>query len=214
MKRYFLCPLAFVLVLAMADGGFAQNYQRDGTLGGGAAGAIIGGIVGKQSGKTTEGALIGGVVGAITGNLAGSARDQQIARERYYQSQIRQQQQQINQLSSRVVTIDDVISMTRSGLSDHVIINYIQSNGVSRQLTVPEIIAMHQQGVSEPVISAMQRAPIGSPAVSQQSASMQGHGSPSTVIVHEHYPAYPPPVIYHVPPPPPTVYYYRSSFRY
>ncbi|MBX3417703.1 MAG: hypothetical protein KF851_08880 [Pirellulaceae bacterium] len=211
MKRVVMLAVCLGFC-TLANAGFAQNHTRDGTIGGGAAGAVIGGIVGKQSGKTTEGALIGGVVGAITGNIAGSSKDQQIARERYYQNQLVQQQQRINQLSSRVVTTDDVISMTRNGLSDNVIINYIQTNGVNRQLSVSEIISLHQMGVSENVISAMQRAPVGNPAMSQPTP-VHVQSAPSTVIVREHYPAYAPPVIYHTPPPP-TFYYYRSGYRH
>ncbi len=200
--------VAVSLILAAISPSFAQQNTRDGAAVGGAAGAIIGGIIGHQNNETPEGAIIGGVVGAVAGGLAGRAKDQQMARDRYYQNQMYQQQQQINQMARRNVTIDDVIAMTRNGLSEQVIMNYVQTNGVNRQLNVSEIIALHQQGVSENVISAMQRAPIGSQTVQESSVQYrQAYQSPpTTVIVREHCHV-PPPVIYQAAPP--VFYYHR-----
>jgi uncharacterized protein YcfJ len=86
--------VAVSLTLATISPSFAQQNTRDGAAVGGAAGAIIGGIIGHQNDETPEGAIIGGVVGAVAGGLAGRARDQQQARDRYYQNQMYQQQQQ------------------------------------------------------------------------------------------------------------------------
>jgi hypothetical protein len=93
-------------------------------------------------------------------------------------------------------------------LSEQVIINYLQTNGVDHQLNVSEIISLHQQGVSENVISAMQRAPIGNQAVQQPSIQYRQvyREPPTTVIVREHCPV-PPPVIYQAAPP--VFYYHR-----
>ena len=54
------------------------------------------------------------------------------------------------------ITPEDVFTMVRSGLSDSTIITQIQVNGVSRSLGVSEVINLHQQGVSEAVLQAMQ----------------------------------------------------------
>jgi Glycine zipper len=56
------------------------------------------------------------------------------------------------------VSPQDVVAMSRSGLSDATIIRHIQLNGVHRALSVSEVIQLHQDGVSEPVIHAMQAA--------------------------------------------------------
>ena len=53
----------------------------------------------------------------------------------------------------------DVITMSRNGIGDHVIINHIRANGVQKRLQVADVISLHQQGVSEAVITCMQQAP-------------------------------------------------------
>jgi outer membrane lipoprotein SlyB len=180
MKRIFFA--LFVLVLS-SNTAPAQQHTRDGAALGGTAGAIIGGIIGHQNDETAEGAIIGGVVGAVAGGLAGNARDQQISREQYYQSQIYQQQQRMRQC----VQVNDVVSMVNSGLSDTVIINHIQNNGIERRLEVHEIIQLHRQGVSEQVIAAMQNAPLaGAPRMPAYDYAPVIERRP-TVIVREHY---------------------------
>jgi outer membrane lipoprotein SlyB len=193
MKRLFL---AVAIVSVLTSNSFAQQRSRDGAVAGGAAGAIIGGIIGHQNDETPEGALIGGVVGAVAGGLMGNARDQQINRERYYQAQLYDQQQQLRQLARPSMRMNDVIAMSQSGVSDNVIVNHIQTSGVERRLEVSEIIQMHQQGVSDHVISAMQRAPL---AGTRQVAPVQyrpAFQAPPTIITYEvlpppryHYPA-------------------------
>ncbi len=73
--------------------------------------------------------------------------------------------------------------MSRSGLSDPVVINQIQTRGVQQQPQVSDIIMMHQQGVSDTVITAMQSARIGSaPQVIETSPVIV---QPSPVYVEE-----------------------------
>lgn len=186
----------------------AQQRARDGAVVGGTAGAILGGIIGHQNDETPEGAILGGVVGAVAGGLMGNARDQQIQRERYYQAQLYDQQQQLQQLQQRCVRMQDVISMTQSGLSDAVILNHIQTNGVDRRLEVSEIITLHRQGVSDAVITAMQSAPL---ATGSSSRLVQYSRPPQqpAVIVHETYEVLPPPPCYHYPMPRQSYFYYH-----
>ena len=129
---------------------------------GGIAGAVAGGLIGDNNGEAGAGAAIGGVVGAVTGGLLGNAADKEAAliqQERMYQQQELQQQQFA--VTQSAVSPTDVINMTRSGLSDSVIINQINQRGVQQTLQVPDIISLHQQGVHELVITAMQQAPTG-----------------------------------------------------
>jgi hypothetical protein len=157
------------------------------------AGALAGAAIGKHNQETAVRALIGGAVGVVTGAAIGSAKDSEI---RGAQAQ----QQQMYWQMSRAVSTSDVVAMTRSGLSDHVIVNHIQQNGVPRRLEVSDVIALHQQGVSEPVISALQRAPLASvPALASP--------RPAPVIVEEHY--YSPPVYIHRPP-----YYHYGHYHH
>lgn len=196
----------------------AQSRSRDGATAGGVAGAIIGGIIGHQNDETPEGALIGGAVGAIAGGLMGRAQDQDLQRQRYYQQQAYYQQQQQQYLQRQTIVNSgistmDVINMSRSGLSAPLIINQLQTKGVQRRLEVSEIISLHQQGVSDNVITAMQQAPLATqlsgyssnanvpPATYQPVTRQQQpvivqepviYRSPVFVEqVYHHYPAYP-----------------------
>lgn len=62
------------------------------------------------------------------------------------------------QPATRAVTIDDVITMVRRGLGESTIIHYIDDNGVQRRLDVNDLILLHDEGVSDPIINAMQTA--------------------------------------------------------
>ncbi len=79
--------------------------------------------------------------------------------------------------------------------------NQLNQRGVQRRMEVADIIALHQQGVSEGVISAMQSAPVGGPA-------------PAPVVVQQR------PVIveqYEVAPvyvPAPRYYYYHGPHHH
>lgn len=161
----------------------SRVQQQRGATVGGLAGAVIGAVIGDNNNEAGAGAAIGGVVGAVAGGVLGNAAD----KERAYVGQ----QRAINQSATRqfysppqyvppqtAVGLSDVIQMSRSGLSENVIINQIQSRGVTTQIQVPDILELHRQGVSENVITSMQRAPVG-PLIATQNAP------PQQVIVRE-----------------------------
>jgi hypothetical protein len=106
------------------------------------------------------------------------------------------QQQQLAWQASRAVSLNDVVAMSQSGVSDPVIMNHIAQYGVQRRLEVSDVISLHQQGVSEPVIGAMQRA-----RLAYEQPVVVTRPAPAPVIVEEYY--YPRPVIVH-----PRPYYY------
>ena len=154
LKRLFLA----VMTLSLLSGSvFAQSRAEEGAVLGGVAGAIVGGIAGHQNGETPEGIAIGGVVGALTGGLLGKAKDNQEIRNLQYQHYA--QQRHAEQVR-RAVSLNDAITMSRSGLSPNLIVNQIRSNGVQRRIGVPEIITLHENGVPEIVIQEMQKAPV------------------------------------------------------
>ena len=174
--------------------------QRGATLGG-LAGAVAGGLIGDNNGEAGAGAVIGGIVGAVTGGVLGDANDKENAlrQQQYY---YRQQQQQFAQAQA-AVTAQDVISMSRSGLSDQLIMNQIRQRGFAQQLQVADIIALHQQGVSEPVITLMQSPSsvgqsVARPVVVNQSPVVYERVV-EPVIVREHHvlPHYAPPRHYY-----------------
>ena len=167
-------PILIVLlgVVVFPSGAGAQTYREQGIGLGGLTGAVIGGVIGHQNDEAIEGALIGGAVGAVAGGIAGRNRD-------YYENQAWSYHtpHAVPQVvSPSAVTPHDVIMLTRSGVSDTVIINHIRTKGVSHNLAVHDVISLHQQGVSEPVISALQTAPVAGTVVARPAPR-------STVIV-------------------------------
>lgn len=149
----FLALLTLIFIIGLPSVAKSQTNTQRGAVAGGAAGAIIGGIVGKQNNETAEGALIGGALGALTGGLMGNDRDRQVQQQFYYQ-------QQQAAAYRNGISLNDVTNLSGNGVSSEVIINQIQINGVQQRIGVNEIIALHQQGVNNRVIDAMQRAPL------------------------------------------------------
>ncbi|MCA9215371.1 MAG: glycine zipper 2TM domain-containing protein [Planctomycetales bacterium] len=191
MSRLVLISALVASVFVSGSSAFAQNRTGEGIAIGGVTGAIAGGIIGKQNHETPEGALIGGAIGALAGGLIGRSQDDAIARENYYRQQAYQQQQV--QLQAAVSSAE-VVQMARSGVGDGLIINHINSRGVARRLETRDIISLHQQGVTEAVIDAMQRAPIAG-TVQPQTRTIVREVVPSPVIVRREYvvPRYAPP---------------------
>ncbi len=196
--------IALAVILGSSQSVLAQSQTQNGATLGGVAGAVIGGIIGKQNDETPEGVLIGGAVGALTGGLIGRAQDNELQRQRAYQEQAyaRQQQQlyaQQQAYANAGVSLVDVINMTRTGVSETVIMAQLQSRGVQRRLEVSDIISLHQQGVSDTVITAVQAAPLASSRAQAQPRAMEPQvviQQPS-VIVHEQPVFYPSPVVVH-----------------
>ena len=180
------------------------NTQRGATLGG-IAGAVAGAAIGGNNGETGAGTAIGGIIGAVAGGLLGNAEDKQQA----YQSQrqYQQSQRQLQEYQSTAVSSEDVIAMTRHGLSEQIIINQIQQRGVETQPQVADIIALHQQGVSENIITVMQQAQHRPNTRSNVTANAARNPSPqiwhgSAIAPTHRYPVipyYPPPRCYYYP---------------
>lgn len=170
--RRFGCA---VVALACVVGGSvvpvqAQNNTQRGATFGGITGAIAGAIIGENSDKAGAGAAIGGAVGIVAGGLLGNASDKDVAyrNQQYAQQRQYQTQQQmattyaVQPAPTGTVSYSDVVAMSRSGVSQNVILNQIATRGVQRQPAVSDIISLHEQGVSDNVIAAMQQAPLGS----------------------------------------------------
>ena len=156
---------------------FCQGNTERGAVIGGLGGALAGAAIGKHNGETTAGALLGGAVGLIAGSAIGKAQDDAQARQQaIYQHQMQQQ-------ALRTVSLQDVVIMTQNGVDPQIIITQIHRNGVTRRIEVSDVIALHQQGVCEPVINAMQNASV-APVYTRP------------VVVHQHHYVSPPPVYY------------------
>ena len=189
----------FCSLLIFASSAQAQYHsQRDATVGG-LTGAIAGSLIGDHNGNAGAGAVIGGVVGAVAGGLIGDAKDQQewVQRRRQMIAQSSRNGSLITpQLSqtNNAVTNQDVLQMVQAGLSNQVIVNQINQRGIAQTLTVQEIINLHQQGVNETILTAMQTAKINrrfsqAPQAHLQNIPQVGSLRSSTTIWTSSYPA-------------------------
>jgi hypothetical protein len=124
-------------------------------LAGGVGGAGLGALIGEASGHPLAGALIGGAAGTVTGAAVGSTVDASNARKQA--TAIAAQQQ------AQAATVNDVVTMSKSGVNEELILNHIRSHGVQHPVQAGELVAMQQEGVSPRVIAAMQTAGVPSP---------------------------------------------------
>jgi hypothetical protein len=209
--RHFMFSIVTVSAVLLANNVEAQygaprthaNTTRGAVIGG-AAGAAIGGVIGHQKDKTGKGALIGGAVGALAGAALGNEQDKQVSRQysygpgystyhghpvptrTVYSGQPTYHRSNVHTVR-QPVSVSEVVNMTRSGVSDQVIVAHIQSNGVMARPATNDIVFMSQQGVSDAVISAMQgvyNVPIESPVYHYPTY-------PSAPQPHYHYPSTP-----------------------
>lgn len=195
--------LMFACVPKVVSG--QQNTQRGATLGG-LGGAIAGAIIGDNNNEAGAGAAIGGAIGAVAGGLLGNARDKELRGGLYPRTTI-VPPQSVSPVQPMyaptpqplgAVAMNDVIAMSRSGVSEAVILNQIQTRGVARQTQVSDIISLHQQGVSEAVITAMQSTSVAESVVALPPSTIV---TPAPVVVK--------PRIYRHP----SVYHYGPVYR-
>ncbi|MHB0958068.1 MAG: glycine zipper domain-containing protein [Pirellulaceae bacterium] len=154
-------------------------YADRGAAMGGVAGGLAGAALGDRSNNALGGALIGTAVGALSGAAIGDSMDAEVERR---QALI---EAKVGRRMSGAVTTSDVMTMSRSGLGDEVIINHVRANGMVSQLTPNDIIQMHENGVSERVINAMQQM-----ASTQVVAPPAAYSAP--IIIEESYMVPPP----------------------
>ena len=152
MKPTKHLPIVLLFVPLLSFAACRSPYYADrGAALGGLAGGLTGAALGDRQGNAAGGALIGTAVGALTGAAIGDSMDAEVERRRALI------EARTGQRMMGLVTNSDVTTMVTSGLSDDVIINHICANGVASPLTPNDIIQMHDKGVSEKVINAMQQ---------------------------------------------------------
>jgi hypothetical protein len=132
---------------------YYHNDTASGTVLGGAFGAVTGAIVGGKKDRG-EGALIGAGVGALTGNLLGRAKDRSDERQAAFGAGVAAQANQ--QAAAMAVSNYDLVSMTRAGVSEDVIISTMRSRGAKLDLSPNALISLKQSGVSDRVLLAAQ----------------------------------------------------------
>lgn len=123
------------------------DRTANGALIGGASGAAIGALADRRA--PGFGALIGGAAGLIAKGLIGHSMDQQAEARcaplpAYYPP-----------TPPQPPTVSDIKAMSRSGVSDDVIIGQINNTHAVYNLDADALIDLHNAGVSQKVIAYM-----------------------------------------------------------
>lgn len=137
MRRFI--PLLVILSSCASNTG-------TGVIAGSVLGASVGGLTGGGSG-----AVIGGAAGVIAGTFAGAALDEQDRKVMEKNSP-----RTVSRMDrGDPLTINDVIKLSQSGVSDNAIIRYIVETASCYQLTEPQVRRLREAGVSQRVIQEM-----------------------------------------------------------
>ncbi len=181
----------------------SYDYYRsdtvEGTVVGGAFGALTGAIIGGKKDRG-EGALIGAGVGALTGNLLGRSKDR--ADEHRAAVGSAKVAAANRQAAARAVTDYDLLRLTQAGVGDDLIISTMRSRGTRLDLSPDSLIALRDGGVSDRVLIAAQQ--IGRQPPPAPTRTIVTDPPPSTIIVAPRPPYHCPPCHYH---------YYRPRAR-
>ena len=117
-----------------------------GVIAGGILGAGIGGIVGGGNGS-----LIGSAAGIIAGGLMGAALDEQDRK-----AMGRNSPRTVDRMDrGEPLTINDVIKLSQSGVSDDTIIRYMENTSSSYHLSQAQVRRLQDAGVSQRIIHEM-----------------------------------------------------------
>jgi hypothetical protein len=176
---------AYLLVVVVAGisvaGCMSPQGRPDYTASGALAGGATGAIVGSMARHPGPGALVGGAVGAIVGGLIGHGMDQ--AHEAQLRAQAPQTMQRVEQ--GQPLTVVDVKSLVKAGISDDLVISQIRNSRTVYYLTTADIIDLKNAGVSERIIDFMINTPTQIP--SAQVAGVAGPPPPAplpeTIVV-------------------------------
>jgi len=138
--------LIFVLVVGCQSLG---QKTKAGAVIGTISGAGIGGIIGHQSGHAAEGAAIGAAVGALTGAVIGKQMDRNKQAEDVAKS--------ANSAQADKLTLQQIVELTKEGISDEVIIDRIRLTNSKFELTDSVISYLRENKVSERVIAELKK---------------------------------------------------------
>jgi uncharacterized protein YcfJ len=179
MKGKKLLLASTVAAVCLTSGCESMSNTAGGGLLGGAAGAGIGAAAGGG-----KGALAGGLIGMLFGGLIGNDIDQK---------EKRQKEAELAAAQARPVApplgITDIMQMTRSGMSEAIIINQIRATNSTYQLSTEDIHMLQTNGVSQNVIIEMQNHP---PVVRVVQQPVYVRPAPTVYYVQ---PAPPPPAV-------------------
>lgn len=133
-----------LFTLTLGTGCAGMSHTDRGLATGGAVGALAGAALARHN--PLAGAAIGGAVGAVTGGAIGASEDRA---ERRMEARVAAQQRQ-------APTLQEIVTMTGSGVTEDVIVNQIRNSGAVYQLSSQEVVYLQQSGVSPGVIRELQ----------------------------------------------------------
>ena len=165
------------MVSAFSGGCASMNNTQRGATAGAAVGALAGGAIGSDHGRAGAGAVIGAAAGSMIGAVAGAGADEDERR-------MREAEAAALRPVNGPLRLEDIVDMARRGIGDDVIRNQIRTSGTRYNLAPTQIAWLHDNGVSDAIISEM------------QNTAYRGHRGPR---------GYEPVYVVPAPPPPPVV---------
>jgi len=181
VKNYLqrFAVLGAALALGLTTGCSSMNNTQKGAGIGGAIGAGVGTVVGAATGNPrtglAAGTLIGGGIGALVGN--------DVDKQEKEQAELRQAALESQPIIGPF-SLQEVIDLSKQGVSDDVIINYIRQSKSTYHLSPQDLGMLKENKVSDRVVNEMVNSQ-SRPRVAIQQARQ-------TVVIQE-----PPPVIYY-----------------
>lgn len=117
-------------------------------------GVLAGGLLGAGSGaliRGGSGALIGSAAGIIVGGIVGASLDEQDRKVMQKSSP-----RTVDRMDrGDPLTINDVIKLSQSGVSDDAIIRYIKETASTYNLSQTQVKRLQEAGVSQRIINDM-----------------------------------------------------------
>lgn len=164
MKSTILKPVVAVGLAGLLAGCVSPsgrpNYTESGALIGGLSGATIGTMADRRA--PGVGALIGGATGLIAGSLIGHSMDEQseprwrsVPPPAYYPPPPAAPAAPPTALPTAPLSVSDIKSMAKAGVSDNFIIGEINDTHAVYNLDANALIDLSNAGVSQKVIAYM-----------------------------------------------------------
>jgi len=159
---FFAAAVMAVSLTGCVNPDGSQNYTGSGMMTGGAVGAVSGAAIGGEA-HGGQDALIGAAIGAVAGGLIGNSMD----REQQARLQAQAPQTYARMDQGQPLSLADVKSLARAGVSEDVIISQIEATHTVFRLSAADIIDLRDAGVPDKVVNFMINTPntVGTSAV-------------------------------------------------
>lgn len=151
MGKKWNLALVVLAGTVLSSGCESMNNTERGALGGGVIGGLFGAAIDRH--HPGQGAAVGAAAGAVLGGVTGNAED---AREKKIEQAQAQAQAYAAQPVQGSLRLEDIVDMVRKGLGEEVIRNQIRQSGTRYNLGPAQIAWLHDNGVSDAIITEMQ----------------------------------------------------------